>query len=197
MYKKLNITELHLRVISLFAEYGREFHIREIARILHISPRAAQLALESLEEKAVIGSKTRGRNKVYSLKETESAKDYLIMAEQYHLIAFSESHPLISEIIAKIKPHISGIGAIFGSYAKGIEKKGSDLDIFVAGECSISEIRKIGKAYGIDINVKLYPMAIFEKSIKSDILVKEVVKSHVIFLNSGQFVTAVLDKWLR
>lgn len=192
MYKKLNITELHLRVISLFTEYGREFHIREIARLLSMSPRAAQLALRNLEEKATIESKARGKNKVYSLKQTESANDYLLIAEQYKSIAFKESHPLIAEVIAKIKPHITGVGTIFGSYAKGIEKKGSDLDIFVAGECSISAIRKIGKAYGIDINVKRYPMAVFENSIQSDILLKEVAKSHVIFLNAEQFIAVVL-----
>ncbi len=191
MYKKLNITEIHLRIVSLFTEYGREYHIREIARVLSISPRAAQLALRNLEGKAVIEYKARGRTKVYSLRQTESAKDCLLMAEQYKAIAFKERHALIAEIIAKIKPHIKGIGVIFGSYAKGIEKKDSDLDIFVAGECGISAIKKTGKAYGIDINVKQYPVDIFEKSLKSDILVKEVIKSHVIFLNTEQFVSIV------
>ncbi|MDI6737369.1 MAG: nucleotidyltransferase domain-containing protein [Nanoarchaeota archaeon] len=197
MYKKLNITELQLRIVSLFTDYSREYHIREIARILRLSPRAAQLALKNLEGKAAVESRMRGRTKVYSIKQTESAVDYLSMAEQYKAIAFKESHALIAEVIAKIKPHIKGIGAIFGSYAKGIEKKDSDLDIFVAGECDAGAVKKAGYAYGIDINVKRYPFSIFEDSLSSDILLKEVLKSHVIFLNSEQFVTAVFKKWLK
>ncbi|MBU2637874.1 MAG: nucleotidyltransferase domain-containing protein [Nanoarchaeota archaeon] len=192
MYKKLNITEMHIRIAALFTEYGREYHIREIARLLSISPRAAQLALKNLEDKAVIEYKIRGRTKLYSIKQTEAAENYLIMAEHYKAIAFSESHALIAEVIAKIKPHITGIGIIFGSYAKGIEKKSSDLDVFVAGRCNIPAIKKSGNVYGIDINVKQYPIGIFKKSIKSDILLQEVLKSHVIFLNSEQFVTSVL-----
>ncbi|HII14990.1 MAG TPA: hypothetical protein HA362_01645 [Nanoarchaeota archaeon] len=197
MYKKINITEIQLRTISLFTDYGREYHIREIARLLRISPRAAQLALRSLEDKAAVESKMRGRTKVYSIKQTESAGDYLLMAEHYKSIAFKEGHALISEIIAKIKPHIKGIGAIFGGYAKGIEKKDSDFDIFVAGECDAGAVKKAGAAYGIDIHIQNYPFSIFKNSLKSDIFLKEVLKSHVIFLNSEQFVTAVLEKWLK
>lgn len=192
MYKKININEMQMGILSLFTAYGREYYIREIERILAISPRSVQLALEVLEKKAVLESKLKGKIKLYSLRRTVSAALYAVMAEQYKTIFFIESHPLVAEILAKAKPHINGIGLVFGSYAKGLEKKDSDIDLFVAGDCNASEIRRIGKIYGIDVNIKQYPLEIFEKSIKTDVLLKEILSAHIIFLNSEMFVKAVL-----
>lgn len=191
MYKKININEMQMGILSLFTAYGREYYIREIERILAISPRSAQLALEALEKKAVLESKLRGKIKLYSLRRNVSAALYAAMAEQYKTIVFIESHPLVAEILAKAKPYINGIGLVFGSYAKGLEKKDSDIDLFVAGDCNASEIRHIGKIYGIDINIKQYPVEIFEKSVKTDVLLKEILAAHIIFLNSEMFVTKV------
>ena len=88
----------------------------------------------------------------------------------------------LKEIVAKIQSHIKGIGVIFGSYAKGLEKKSSDLDIFIAGDYNAEEIKKISKTYGLDLNIKQYPLKEFKKAIREDILIKEVLESHVIFL---------------
>lgn len=183
MYRKINITENHLQVLSLFTKgFNKEYHIREVAKLLTLSPRSAQLMLADFENKGVLQSKTRGKIKAYSLRDTEMAKEYLILVEQYKLLTFLEEHPLIKEIVAKIQEHIKGIGVIFGSYAKGLEKKSSDLDIFIAGEYNGEEVKKISKTYGLDLNVKQYPLKEFKKAIREDILIKEVLENHVIFL---------------
>ena len=191
MYKKININEMQMGILSLFTAYGREYYIREIERILAISPRSAQLALEALEKKAVLESQLRGKIKLYCLRRNVSAALYAVMVEQYKTIVFIESHPFVAEILAKAKPYINGIGLVFGSYAKGLEKKDSDIDLFVAGDCNASEIRRIGKIYGIDVNIKQYPVEIFGKSVKTDVLLKEILSAHIIFLNSELFVTKV------
>ncbi|MCX6710529.1 MAG: hypothetical protein NTZ02_00385 [Candidatus Woesearchaeota archaeon] len=49
MYNKLNITENHLQALSLFTNgFEREYYIREVGKLLRISPRTAQLILEDL-----------------------------------------------------------------------------------------------------------------------------------------------------
>ena len=176
MYKKLRITENTLQVLSLFTnDFNREYFVREVERLLKISPRTAQLILEGLENKGIIESKKRGKIKTFKLSLNETTKRYLVFVEQYKTILFFEKKLLIKEIIEKITPHIKGTGIIFGSYAKGLEKEGSDLDIFIIGKYDYNEIKKIAKIFGIDVNIKCYPTKTFEKNLKKDILLKEVL----------------------
>ncbi len=193
MYYKLNITENCLRVLSLFTNgFDRDYYIRQVEKLLNISPRTAQLILENLENKGVVESKIKGKIKVYKLKRNNTAQRYMVFAEQYKELVFLENFPLIKEIIDKISPFINGIGIIFGSYAKGTADKHSDLDIFIAGEYDKGYTKKISKTYGIDISIKCYPLKFFKKNLDNDILLKEVLKNHIVFLNIEQFIRMVL-----
>lgn len=193
MYDKLNITENHLQVLSLFTNgFDREYYIREVEKLLKISPRTAQLILEDLENKGIIESKIKGKIKAYTLKRNISSQRYVVFTEQYKAIAFLEKNLIIKEIIEKTMMFINGIGIIFGSYAKGIANKDSDLDIFVAGEYNEEKVKRVSKTYGIEINVKCYPLKTFEKNLANDILLKEILKNHIVFLNPEQFVGMVM-----
>jgi len=194
MYGKLNITENHLQVLSLFTNsFSKAYYIREVQKILKISPRTAQLILSDLEDKGVIESKTRGKIKSYELKRNNTSSRYLLLTEQYKTIVFLEKRLLIKEVIEKITPLINGVGIIFGSYAKGTESKDSDLDIFIIGEYDNESIKKISRDYGIEVSVKSYPLKTFKKNLANDILIKEVLKNHVVFLNAEQFIKLVLS----
>jgi len=194
MYEKLRITENALQALSLFTnDFSREYYIREVERLLKISPRTAQLILENLEDKGIIESKTKGKIKAYKINPSEFTKRYLVLVEQYKAIAFLEKRLLIKEIIEKITPHIKGIAIIFGSYVKGLEKENSDLDIFVAGDYNQDEIKKVSKNLGIEISIKCYPLKTFEKNLTKDILLKEVLKNHVVFVNAERFIHMVFN----
>ena len=193
MYNKINITENGLQIISLFTDgFDREYYIREAGKLLKISPRTAQLILEDLENKGIIESRVKGKIKSYKLKINELSKRYLTFAEQYKSIAFMGKNLLVKEAIEKISPFINGIGIIFGSYAKGTSNKESDLDIFVAGNYEKEEIKRVSINLGIEISVKCYPLDIFEKNISRDILLKEILKNHIVFINIEQFIQKVL-----
>jgi len=193
MYKKLNITENHLQVLSLFTKgFDKEYYIREVQKILKISPRTAQIILNDLENKTILESSVKGKIKTYKIKKNYVAEEYMVLAEHYKKIVFLETHELIREVLAKITPLIKGLGLVFGSYAKALEKEESDLDIFVAGSYDKKSVKKISKTYGIEISIKSYPLNIFEENIKNDILVKEVLKDHITFLNAEEFVKMVL-----
>lgn len=193
MYNKINITENGLQIISLFTNgFDREYYIREVEKLLKISPRTAQLILEDLENKGIIESKVKGKIKSYKLKINELSNRYLTFVEQYKSIAFMEKNLLIKEVIEKINPFIEGIGIIFGSYAKGISNKESDLDIFVAGQYEKEGIKKVSRNFGIEISIKCYPLKTFEKNVNQDILLKEVLKNHLVFKNTELFIQKVL-----
>lgn len=194
MYEKIGFTENTLQVLSLFTnDFNRDYYIREVEKLLKISPRTAQLILEDLENKGVIESKTKGKIKIFKLNPSEFTKRYLVFAEQYKAIAFLEKKLLIKEIIEKITLHIKGIGIIFGSYVKELQKEGSDLDIFIVGSYNDEEIKKVSRTFGIDISIKCYPIKTFEKNLSKDILLKEVLKNHVVFLNAEQFIQSVFQ----
>ncbi len=193
MYDKLNITENHLQALCLFTQgFDRDYYIREVHKLLGISPRTAQLILYDLEHKGVLESETKGKIRVYRIRINSLSRMYLVLAEQYKAIAFLEKNIMAKEIIEKITPFINGVGIIFGSYAKATAKKDSDLDIFVIGAYDEEKVRKISETYGIEVSVKCYPKKIFEKNLANDILIREVMKSHVVFLNAEQFISKVV-----
>ena len=73
MYDKINITENGLQIIALFTNgFDSEYYIREVEKLLKISPRTAQLILEDLEDKGIIESKIKGKIKLYKLKKNYS-----------------------------------------------------------------------------------------------------------------------------
>ena len=192
MYEKIRITENTLQVLSLFTnDFKREYYVREVERLLKISPRTSQLILEDLEDRGIIESKKRGKIKTYKINPSESTKRYLVFVEQYKAIVFLERRIMIKEMIEKVSPHIKGIGIIFGSYAKGLERKGSDLDIFIAGNYNRNEVKRVSRNFGIEISIKCYPIKTFERNLNRDILLKEILKNHIVFVNAEQFIEAV------
>jgi predicted nucleotidyltransferase len=194
MYEKVNITENHFRALSLFTRgLGAEYYIREVQRLLGISPRTSQLILDDLEKKTVLESRTLGKIRTYGIRKSEAAKDYLVFAEQYKKITFLRKRPMIGEVISKITPMVRGLGMVFGSYAKGVEKKGSDLDVFIAGDYDRRGVKGVSELYGIEISVKSYPMEIFKRDIRKDALIREVLSDHVVFSGAEEFVRTVLE----
>lgn len=196
MYGKVNITENHLRILTLFTRgFNKNIYIREAARELNASPRTAQLILEDLERRGVLASVTRGKIRIFSLKPNPLARDYLILAEHYKRIAFLRADPLLQGIVEKIIPYLEGIAVLFGSYARQEQKKDSDIDIFVAGTADKAEIRKVSRLYRKPIDIKEYPPEIFEKNIRTDILIQEVLEDHIVLKGTEELVATALQ-WL-
>lgn len=193
----IKVNDINLRTLSLFTNgYDKEYYIREVEKLLKVSSRTALVTLAKLEKRGILESKTRGKIKMYYLKKSGLAKEFCILAEQYKKIRFLENNHLIKEVIEKIQDYLQGIVIVFGSYAKGTHKEDSDLDLFIAGTYEEDKIKEIGKKYGIDIHIKSYPIALFDKEINSDILLKEVVQNHVIIKDVEGFVGRVA-KWIK
>ncbi|PIZ56232.1 hypothetical protein COY28_01120 [Candidatus Woesearchaeota archaeon CG_4_10_14_0_2_um_filter_57_5] len=194
MSTKLSITETTLQILALFTHgFDRQYYIREVGTLLFISPRAAQLNLESLESRGVLASTTRGKIRLFRLQHNALAKEYLLLAEQHKTITFLQHNPIIHEITDKATPHMQGICLVFGSYARGSEKKGSDLDVFIAGSADKTRLTAIGKTYGIGVHLTVYSPDIFLRGIRSDALIREVLQNHVVIADAGKFIRAVIS----
>ncbi|ATZ61394.2 MAG: nucleotidyltransferase domain-containing protein [Methanosarcinales archaeon Met12] len=122
MCKKLNILEIFIE------DPGQWFHLREIARLLDISPRTAKKYLtELVAEKFLLEKKERGYLLYRGDQESEKFRDYKISHMIQRLkdtgfISFLEEEFLYPTII------------LFGSAARGKDMKKSDVDIFVLTE---------------------------------------------------------------
>ena len=191
----LNNTEL--TILGLFVlDYRARLTGSAIAKSRKLNQKTVSNYLKGLERQNFLKSITEGKNKLYflNLNDEQLIVNFISAIENARAIHFYQKRPLIKEIITKILPHISGISLIFGSYAKGNEKEGSDLDIFIAGSADEAEIDKIANTYHLEINLKKYTLPEFKKALKeNDPLTKEVIKSHILMQNAQEFVRCVRD----
>lgn len=191
------VNDMDLRVLSLFTKgYDKHYHIREVEKLLFISSRTALVTLAKLEQKGILESEIKGRNKSYSIKNSLLSREYFFLTEQYKKIVFLEKNPLIKEIVEKIESASDSIVIIFGSYAKNLQKDDSDLDLFILGTYNHKIINTVSKTYGVDINVKNYPQKMFNNELKQDILFKEILEHHILISGVENFLKGVLT-WTR
>ncbi|MFH1408738.1 MAG: nucleotidyltransferase domain-containing protein [Nanoarchaeota archaeon] len=195
MITKVNDTDL--RVLSLFTKgYDREYYIREVEKLLEVSSRTALVTLEKLEQRGILESKSKGKIKAYAIKKSFLAKEFFILTEYYKKIRFLEKNHLIKEILEKADVYLKGMVIIFGSFSKGLPKDDSDLDLFITGTFDEDKIKEAGMKYGIKVNIKKYPMKVFENNIHDDFLLKEIADDHIVVKDAEGFVRRVL-RWIR
>ena len=168
---ELNIIELLLR---------KETHVRGIARNLNESHSTILRKLNSLKKENVIDSRKEGKNKVFFLKENIITKNYILEAELNKLIKLLRKHPelgiIFEEILKKIDEKLI---ILFGSYAKGLAKKDSDIDIYI--ETKSRKIKRSVEEIHSKINVKIGSF-----DIRSP-LIKEIIKNHIIIRGAEVF----------
>ena len=191
----LNNTEL--AVLEPFVlDYRARLTGSFIAKSRKLNQKTVSNYLKSIESQNFLKSAEEGRNKLYflNLSDEQLIVNFISAVENARAINFYQKHSLIKEIITKILPHIKGISLIFGSYAKGIEKEGSDLDIFIVGSADEAQIDKIADTYHLEVNIKKYTLLEFKKALKeNDPLIKEVAKNHILMQNAQEFVRCVRD----
>ena len=189
------LNELRLRIIEEFIiDYKIQLTGSYIAEKKGFNQKSVSNALLELEKEGFLKSKSSGKNKLFSmnLDNKENIINFISAVEHLRIIMFYNKNTLIKEIAGKIKESCSGIILIFGSYAKNKQKKDSDLDVFVAGKVNSKKIDQLSEIYRISINVKNYPISIFEKNLRAnDILLNEIKKDHVIISGAEKFVSVM------
>jgi len=192
------ITNWKLKIISLYrTNYMANFYLRELAKLLNTTHVTLIPHLKDLEKDNILISKKVGKNKTFFLNFNNIlTKDFISMAEMYKTNNYLEKVFLIKKIYDMLlKLSLQGSIILFGSYVKDYKTELSDIDLFYLGSLSkeqIHEIKKIGKIYGKQINVKKASLENFEKSLHSgSVLIKEIIKNHIILNNSDSFVNAL------
>lgn len=190
------ITNYLFEILSLCrTDYTITLHARAMAKKLNVSHVTLLPYLRQLEKEKIFLTKKVGKNKEYSLNPNNSlTKHYLTITEELATIDYLNKNFLakkISEALSNL--NIIGPLILFGSYAKNYATEASDIDLFYLGkleEEQLLEIKKQGKIYGKEINVKTFSIENFNDDLRTgDILIREIVKNHIILQNPGSFVS--------
>ncbi|MFH1528060.1 MAG: nucleotidyltransferase domain-containing protein [Bacteroidota bacterium] len=150
-----------------------ENHVRDIAKILNINHMTVSRKVKELVGKNVLDVKKEGRNKKYFLKKSVEARSFVLMEQQYFLIRLVQKHAFLREIFNKIQQDKKvKLAMVFGSYAKGLERKESDVDIFA--ETKDIEIKKVYSKFDSKLSIKIGGFNLGED------LIKEICKDNIL-----------------
>ena len=162
---------LELEIINVLLR--SENHVRGIAKKLGASHSTVLRKLNNLKKENVVDSKVEGKNKIFFLKNNIISQNYIKKAELQKLSTLLRKYPELSVLFEEIlKRTDEKLIVLFGSYAKGLAKNDSDLDIYIE-----TKDRNVQKAIE-DIHSKI-SVKIGTFDTKSP-LIKEIIKDHII-----------------
>lgn len=173
-----NKTNMGLEIILvLIRERG---HLRGIARKLNQSHSTVSRRINELLNENVVDYRMEGKNKIFSLKSNLQARNYVYSAERYKLAKLLNKYPHLGVIFDEVLKNVqSKIIVLFGSYAKFSAKPGSDIDIYI----DTSEEKAKRKAEEINSRIR----AKAGRFDASSLLIKEIIKNHVILRGIEEF----------
>ncbi|MDO8509224.1 MAG: nucleotidyltransferase domain-containing protein [Nanoarchaeota archaeon] len=173
-----NKNNLELEIILILLK--NKSHLREIARALNESHSTIHRKINELLKENVLDYKREGKNKIFFIKNNLKAKNYVYSAEIHKLNSLLKKHPELSIILEDIKKYFSkGMIILFGSYAKGIPKKDSDIDIYL--ETNDDSLKNKMKETNSKLSIKI------GKFDTKSLLVKEIIKNHIIIRGVEDF----------
>lgn len=159
---------------------NKNVHLRALSRRLEVNPMTLSRKIKALVEENVLDFKEEGKNKIYFLKKTSEAKANIFMAENYKLTMLLKKYPNLRKIFDSIQKNKKvSLAILFGSYAKGIARKNSDIDIYI--ETSNQGLKKEVEDLNMKLNVKI------GKYNKNNLLIKEIEKNHIIIKGVERF----------
>jgi predicted nucleotidyltransferase len=150
-----------------------DLHTRAIAEQLKSNHATVLRKLRDLTEENVVDFRLEGKNKVFSLKRTIEGRNAAMIAEIYKQSLIVSRYPVLRGIFQTVQemPEIP-LAILYGSYAKGVATKGSDIDIYI--ETPDSQKKKQLEQRHSLLSVKI---GVFDTR---NLLIREMMKDHVI-----------------
>ena len=169
------------KILSLLYGHADEsFHLRKVRSLTGVLPGAAQRELTKLSEAGII-RRTAKDNQVFFQADSKCP----IFIEMKSIIMKTAGMAdVLREALAPLSLSIKA-SAIFGSIARGREKKESDVDLLVIGDVKFSDVvEKLGPAQTLlnrEINPFVLSVQEFQKRVKeNDHFFSSVLESQLI-----------------
>ncbi len=179
-------TYVKWKILAHFlANPNTSFHIKQLARLLKVSPASVGSAVKSFEEDGLLSKEEKGLAHIYRL---ESDNSMVVPLKKAYGIAFVlSSKPKIKFI--EIDPNIISL-AIFGSYAEGSFDEKSDIDfLIVTGakkEMFIKGAKRLEEELEKEVSLSVLKLSEWRAMAKKgDAFYKRVVENHILLYGSG------------
>ena len=202
------MNNIKLKIVALFSkDLGKELTIHQIKNELKRSYHFIYDNTTKLIEENILNKKTRGHSTVCSLNlKNEKTKAMLILNsidEKEQLLDKKAIKSLFGGLVSNITSRIEVLSIVlFGSYAKGIETKSSDIDLLIICEKKDKnniiqrEIGALETMYDHKINQIVVTAQMFKDMItsKAELNVrKEALNNHIILYGAETFWKIVLE----
>jgi predicted nucleotidyltransferase len=150
-----------------------DLHARAIAERLASNHATVLRRLRVLADDNVVDFRNEGRNKVYTIKRSIEGRNAAMIAEVYRQSLAVSRYPVLRGIVRAVLeiPEVP-LALLFGSYAKGLATKKSDIDLFVE-TLDPAVKRRLEQRHSL-LSVKIGEFD------TKDLLVREIMKDHVI-----------------
>ena len=169
----LHMSQNNYNIRIVEALLKSENHIRGLAKLLNTNQTTIARKVQELYKNNIVDFKQEGKNKVVFLKKSLEAKQYAYHVETQKLLEILKRYPHLRRIIELIKKNEKiSLAILFGSYAKGIAKKESDVDIYL--DTTNRKLKEEIELINSNLNVKIGEYN------KDSLLIKEIEKNHVI-----------------
>jgi predicted nucleotidyltransferase len=183
MLEKLFKSRTTTRVLNLLL-FDRPLHIREIARRVGITPIYVKKELENLEKLGLVKNTRVGNLSIWGINKFSPIYDDIKRI-------FLKTESLGVHLRNTLKNKDVRYAFVYGSFAKGSEKEGSDIDLFIVGEISDEKLAKLvskaEKGINREINYIHWTGKEFEKNAsKAHHLLADIVKNPVIWIHGDE-----------
>ena len=175
-----HIRNKELDVITLYSgNYKAEFYLRQINKLAKLPLKTCQNVLLNLEKKSILKSKVEGKNKYFSLNlDNIQTKLILLQAEIYKTEIFLEKYSQFKTFLKELNTNIPLL--VFGSFAKLIADKNSDLDLLILSEKEELPFHLLPfKVHKVNLSEISFIKAVKEQ----ETLIKEIEEKHLILNN--------------
>lgn len=123
-------SETQLKILMAFYPEAKQITLKEIQNKTRLSYEPVYRNLCELAEKGIISSRKFGKTLVYSPNfEKDIVKSAFLLYAMKRARQFSKEYISLFSALKKISEEKSEIIIIFGSYAKGNQRKDSDIDV--------------------------------------------------------------------
>ena len=178
----------------LYGHTDEEFYLRQIAKATGAGLGAVQREVSQLSKAGIIRRVMRGRHVYFQANKESPIFDELKSLVTKTVGIGDVLRNALSPLVDRIH-----IAFVYGSLARGDERKGSDLDILVVGNVTFAEVTSaIDQAQEVlrrEINPTVYPPDEFRSKLKSDHhFLKTVLTGEKIFLIGDERELARLAK---
>ncbi len=166
----------------LFCNSNQAYYLQQIFRATGIRQGSVQRELDRLVEAGLVNRRREGNRVYHQANRTSPVFEEL----RRLMVKTAGLADVLRNALAGLSNRIT-VAFVYGSFAQGRERKGSDVDILVVGDVTFGEIvSALGPAQdvlGREVNPTVYPKAEFRnKLIDSHHFVTAVIKEPKVFL---------------